>query len=698
MASSSKSLDIGPSAGSNAADSNSQTVVLHILSPSLETPGRITLDDLPLTTKISELKTRLSQALPNNPRPDMQRLIYRGKPLSDNEEQLDRIIEPADGRVHTMHLALPPGCPKPPQNPHSNPVESNGIRHRTTHTGTSTPPPQPQTPPSIASQIANLRHQLATTQQRMAARFAQDARAQEANAAGDVAISTSHDARVAPSINGLFQNNASGESVVEPRTISQGAVPRGNFFPNSHSHQAWNPAGTSTTDSTTSRPPAIQRTASYPPASPINANYRGIGLHSPGDNRQQRIASALQYILSMENQLRQGILPSIEEISRIRIELYRLLDEQYRQPLAPRDGMVEALLGRLSSITARADQTRIYRARSLIPFPQNMTFKPQPTTADSTQVSVYLLSSPSGYHAVLMPPTPAPFQTIISPTNSIFPSHSTGLRTNRVPIPTVPQAVQNPTDPLPGAAPHLLERAGILQRHRHELQRHQQVMQEQQQQQPQAQDRVFGAASLARNIRRLWLFVRLYFFCYLLSEDGTWFRIFLVTFAFLTAIISETELPQQFQRVVLSPIQRHLENLLPLEGPRPRWTQPVPRRGGNTDAQPVHPRQPNNHDNLQVADGAVEENIHPTGVQYGVRRVERAVALFLASLVPGVGERHIAARNALEAARNQLAARAEEENQRQQEVGDTPSEDTPPDPETQPVGYTAPREGDPVEA
>ena len=42
------------------------------------------------------------------------------------------------------------------------------------------------------------------------------------------------------------------------------------------------------------------------------------------------------------------------------------------------------------------------------------------------------------------------------------------------------------------------------------------------------------------------------------------------------------------------------------------------------------------------------ERVFSVGVSGGV---ERAVALFVASLVPGVGERHIAARDAAEAAR-----------------------------------------------
>lgn len=90
---------------SSATGTDAQTIVLHILSPSLDAPNRVTLDDLPLAIKISELKTRLSETLPNRPRPDIQRLIYRGKPLSNNEERLSNIVEPADVSLVLLYFS-----------------------------------------------------------------------------------------------------------------------------------------------------------------------------------------------------------------------------------------------------------------------------------------------------------------------------------------------------------------------------------------------------------------------------------------------------------------------------------------------------------------------------------------------------------------------------------------------------------------
>lgn len=100
MASNAMPLDAGNSLESNNSDPNSQTITLHILLPSFETQNRITFNNLPLTTKISELKDRLYATLANKPLPETQRLIYRGKPLTNNDEALRSIIEPADVSIH----------------------------------------------------------------------------------------------------------------------------------------------------------------------------------------------------------------------------------------------------------------------------------------------------------------------------------------------------------------------------------------------------------------------------------------------------------------------------------------------------------------------------------------------------------------------------------------------------------------------
>ncbi|KMU80953.1 hypothetical protein CISG_08895 [Coccidioides immitis RMSCC 3703] len=59
------------------------------------------------------------------------------------------------------------------------------------------------------------------------------------------------------------------------------------------------------------------------------------------------------------------------------------------------------------------------------------------------------------------------------------------------------------------------------------------------------------------------------------------------------------------------------------------------------------------------------------GVWEGLRSLERSIAIFIASFVPGLSERHIAARNAAEAARrNEEEQRQQADNQRPEEAPD----------------------------
>lgn len=91
-------------AGSLSADPDAENIVLHVISPSFQPPSRVTLNNIPLTTTVSEVKARITLSLASRPPPETQRLIYRGKPLSDNNETLSKIVEPSDVCVCAMSL------------------------------------------------------------------------------------------------------------------------------------------------------------------------------------------------------------------------------------------------------------------------------------------------------------------------------------------------------------------------------------------------------------------------------------------------------------------------------------------------------------------------------------------------------------------------------------------------------------------
>ena len=72
--------ELGPPAP-EASSPEHQTIFLHILSPSLEVPDKLTFPAIPVTTTVGELKNKIQDAIATKPSPARQRLIYRGKAL-----------------------------------------------------------------------------------------------------------------------------------------------------------------------------------------------------------------------------------------------------------------------------------------------------------------------------------------------------------------------------------------------------------------------------------------------------------------------------------------------------------------------------------------------------------------------------------------------------------------------------------------
>ena len=376
-----------------------------------------------------------------------------------------------------------------------------------------------------------------------------------------------------------------------------------------------------------------------------NDNNSPLGSHSSSirttEEDRLRLYSLQQQVLAFETQLLRGTAPSVDEIARVRTQVYAILDDQCLNPLSPRDGYAEALLSRITNLSMRSDQLRILQSRQ--PAASQVHGASAPIHGDQ-QAPVYLLSSPNGFQAIVVSPTGVaaiqlPFG-ILPSRQSHEPGSVAAVRPER------PQLIPpNPRPPLIENVVRqaLLNRAGNRQ------------------------------DIIARNARRVWLFIRLYFFCYLFSEPGSWTRIIFVSTALLVSLLSETGLFQRFQRVIVEPVQQHLEGLLHA-GEEEHLEQPV--RHGNDADVPTNPQdlQATANQGSASPSGQPQRQIAPTGMQQNLRRIERSLALFLASLIPGIWERHIGARNAAEAARNAERAREEEERRRQQET--SPADDT----------------------
>ncbi|KAL4913494.1 hypothetical protein BDW62DRAFT_192316 [Aspergillus aurantiobrunneus] len=325
---------------------------------------------------------------------------------------------------------------------------------------------------------------------------------------------------------------------------------------------------------------------------------------------QPRLRLLKQYISLAEEQLNCGIPPTIEHVIQLRTHLFSLLDDQLRQPLSERGEYIEPLITRVFDISTRADELR---RSQLLPIQTGFSHGPM--------APLYLASSPSGYQAVCAPPVAANVVRTVGTARTFGTTSAEGQQANAQP--NADAAVME----------NVVRQAVLNQR-------------------PVA-DGQFG---LGRNLRRLWLFMRLYFFCHMFSAPGSQTRMIYMVLAVIVAILSETSVPRQVYDMIFVPVQRHLEGLVHFT---PEEQAPLRPQGAEATDEAAA--------NQQAGVQPGREANWSAGLFYNLRRVERSAALFLASLVPGVGERHIEVRNAAEAARNAELARQEEERRRQEE-------------------------------
>ncbi|OOF95516.1 hypothetical protein ASPCADRAFT_207993 [Aspergillus carbonarius ITEM 5010] len=563
-----------------SALAESQSIALHVLCPSLPPPNRFTLYDLSPSITISALKARIAQTIPSEPSPETQRLIYRGKPLTNDAVALSDVLEPSNDLEYSIHLVLPP-APVP-------------------HATSPARAPAPQSP--FASN-----------------RFAPQylPHGQEIRYRGPALPAVPHEAEIGLALRRNIEA-IRRQIDMQERVGPLGGIAAGTAGATSHS-------STTTTTTTTASPLPQQPTwsqmapgLSHPGHSSSTSSESTAASSS---NLPEEVRLRLQILRHQigfgEEQLNRGVAPPMDHIIRIRTQLFALLDDQYQNPLAERDGSIEALLTRVFNIYTRADQLRVSHART---FPTPVLSGPPPNAAPG-QAPLYLLSSPDGYQALVASPRGA--DTMHSSLDALRAMHS--------PVGT--------SAPRSGAPPELHNaNAVVMENIVRQAVLNQRVENN-------------GQMSFARNMRRIWLFVRLYFFCYMFSEPDTWSRVLFVTLAVLASLLSETGIPQQLYRLLVAPMQQHLEGLVhfaPDEpAPAPSGTQPTDSQSPGTRAGPAGP---------------------PAGLRYQLRRVERSVALFIASLVPGVGERHVEVRNAAEAARNAERVREEEERRRREEA------------------------------
>ncbi|KAI9675641.1 MAG: hypothetical protein M1817_001008 [Caeruleum heppii] len=176
----------------------------------------------------------------------------------------------------------------------------------------------------------------------------------------------------------------------------------------------------------------------------------------------------------------------------------------------------------------------------------------------------------------------------------------------------------------------------------------------------------------------LWLLIRILGFVFIVTGGSGWRRTVLILLAALSAFIAQTGILSGVGEAIWGPIRRHLDGLLPLGGgedalpPGAGVPPPVGHRevdGNNPNERPrpdITATATANDPNANPATTAARlvfahSRRQQTMLRNRLRLIERAILMFLASLVPGVGERHVAAREeAARIARAAVVAREEE--------------------------------------
>ncbi|KAI9849817.1 MAG: hypothetical protein M1837_000031 [Sclerophora amabilis] len=166
----------------------------------------------------------------------------------------------------------------------------------------------------------------------------------------------------------------------------------------------------------------------------------------------------------------------------------------------------------------------------------------------------------------------------------------------------------------------------------------------------------------------LWLVVRLLGFIFFFGGGAGYWRSIIVPIIAGVIYGMQIGVFGGLQEALLAPLRRHLDGLMPLDQPRAEENRPQGAAGDAGGSGATGGQEPDPTDLASRLARRREETNRASlteAVRRRLRNAERALVIFVASLVPGVGERHIAARDAAAAVQRQREeerARLEQES------------------------------------
>lgn len=621
----------GPASAPSASSHNSDHVNLRVTYLHAGNPRPPhTVGAIPATTTIGELKSRLQADLLEHPRPEEQRLIFQGRPLMQNDATLRQALRlegPIGPLPYTIHIIFQPRR----ASAHFRPDQSSQMAQPQPNTGL---PADPQAATQQAQRVqAMAQAQLSMLQQQMAA-------------LNPAYVQTM--GQMPQNFSATFQIH--GQPMHMPQTMLPNLRPTPNSVPNLEALR------TAQQQPTATAPTALGMNNQVPLP---NAGFH-VHNHPP-----PRPSATL-------------LTPNVPDLPPFQRPSSAPGHPRHRQNASDTGTGAQALPVFTRSIPIGLSPAPMFHH---LPHPFSHA---QQQTRNSSQPTVWLASSSNGPEALLF-----------APGHGFFTSHRAASQTVPTPTPTTQASTSSPETQSPATAPPpptANADQGQVAIHQPELP----VLPAQQRPQNQLQDdnEFWGLI-----VQRGWLFLQLYMFMFVLSEPGTWRRYTLLVAAVIVCLLPrENPLNNAFAAA-----RRHVDRLIgpPHPQPRDRERDREGRQGrgrpglGQAVARAV---QGNNNAQGQAAPAAAQPP--PTGAssappqaargavnvtpEHNARRllrereqrnpnilrdmfywVEQAVALFLASLVPGLGERHVAARE--EARRQEERERVEAQRAREEE-------------------------------
>ncbi|KAL5326712.1 hypothetical protein ACEPPN_004401 [Leptodophora sp. 'Broadleaf-Isolate-01'] len=689
------------------------TFTLHVVSPSVGVSGPLNFSKLPATTTVKELKSRIRDILPSKPQDENQRLIHRGRMLGrESETMLDIFGQEtlSNTESQTLHLVLRPTAPEaashpatstptqipqhaianPPipqqfqPRPQSTPVNPILAVHGGIH-GMQAQQPLPGFQQHFQNQQHQLNHahQVAHFQQAMVHRLGQlqqetqrlqqeiNLFEQRARAAATAIQNGQQAPPVGPGIppQSIFRplhqliNQQQRERAAEGRQGVQdtGGLPHIGQFPQTASGRA--SPSTHRPDSTTTYTregvgPNGERwsvtvnetttTIPIPQSQPHHHHHHPAPHANPALDIQAVLRNADRFLAQngQNNMQRSASNPTPSHAPTSAPGINRPETPGQATPATTN-----------SSPSASTILNPLLNTNLPVINALTETSTSTSSSSNSNQPMVYLLSSPSGPRALLV-------------TNSetyFTPRHSSRRRLS-------------PTTAIQGQAPgevvalpeyrNRIERAARRNAQPDAAQAAPQAL-------PNAPHGNPPAGALGAQVGPvIWLLARLAFFVWFFtSGNPSWTRWFIMVSLGVLVFLYNTGVLNGIGNDIFGPIRRHLENLIPLAGPEAALVPaqnaaPIPQApAGDAPAGNLTPqqRQRGELDPAEAAERILEERRQRLAnggwLVAQIRRAEHSLLLFLASLVPGVGERHIAAReaeaNAAEARRLEAIAAAE---------------------------------------